>query len=53
MRYDKIVINDIFTVSSSPIPGKENSVFERLDSRILLARVMIVKKTENGLIVSG
>lgn len=49
MKYDKIVKNDIFTASSSPLPGKENSVFKRLGSRILLARVMTVKKTENGL----
>lgn len=53
MRHDKIVISDIFTASSSPLPGKDNSVFKRLGSRILLARGMIVKKTENGLIVSG
>lgn len=43
MRYDKIVIYVIFTASSSPLLG-ENFLFERLDSRLLLAGVMVVKK---------
>lgn len=42
MRYDKIVIYVIFT-ASSPLLG-ENFLFERLDSRLLLAGVMVVKK---------
>lgn len=43
MRYDKIVIYVIFTASSSPLLD-ENFLFERLDSRLLLAGVTVVKK---------
>lgn len=43
MRYDKIVIYDTFRASSSLLLG-ENFLFERLDSRLLLTGVMVVKK---------
>lgn len=43
MRYDKIVIYDIFTASSYLLLGG-NFLFERLNSRLLLAGVMVVEK---------